>query len=186
MSLPKIRDVFTETFHIPFELPGVPPEDTLVPLGDGGLLLCSAACRDDPPLDHGQVLSFADRDLPGRFMVGFWGHGVNSYAFYYARDDGRNRVCLRLPYGGVYMDNERCAREIAAFLPAFFTFERDVAAGGASLAALESMGTGLYELVNGDGSRRRHEGSLLRHPKFDLLLGRAQPNAGRAGRPADE
>src|SRR4051812_14837469 len=36
--------------------------------------------------------------------------------------DGRNKICLRLPYGGVYMDNEQCAEEIADYLPALVAY----------------------------------------------------------------
>mgnify|MGYP000205615510 CR=1 FL=1 len=40
------------------------------------------------------------------FMFGYWGHGINSYAIYYVWIDKGIKVFLRLPYGGVYMENE--------------------------------------------------------------------------------
>jgi hypothetical protein len=52
------------------------------------------------------------RDAPvGWFQAGFWGHGVNSYAFYYGRVTERARIYLRLRYGeGAYVKDPEAHR----------------------------------------------------------------------------
>jgi len=39
-------------------------------------------------------------------MTGFWGHGLNSHAYYWITSLGARHRYLRLPYGGVYSDDQ--------------------------------------------------------------------------------
>jgi hypothetical protein len=89
-------------------------------------------------------------DAPqGYGMVGFWGYGVNSYAFYYARVDAWSRVYFRLPYGGVYMDNAQASMQIGLFVRALFEFERRVRLASSRWIAVEAGEHSRYERVSG-------------------------------------
>ena len=171
MSLSAISTAFAKAFRIPFELLDLPSEEELFQVNGSEMLLGTLECLADPPLTQEATLTFAAQDRPGLGMVGFWGYGANSYAFYYSCDDASNKTCLRLPYGGVYTDSERCAEMIADFIPALVAFRMKVRANGASLVAIESMGDGFYALLLADGSRRSHEGSLLLRPDFSESIG---------------
>jgi hypothetical protein len=47
----------------------------------------------------------------GWFQAGFWGHGVNSYAFYYGRVTEHSRIYLRVSYGeGAYVADPEAHR----------------------------------------------------------------------------
>ena len=106
----------------------------------GTLLYGSDIAQREPLLTQSDVDAFIERPRDGYFLVGFWGHGVNSHAFYYVRDGSQSRTYFRLPLGGVYMDNEEHATRIARFLPAFFAFERQQLEAGCVLMAIDSMG----------------------------------------------
>jgi hypothetical protein len=56
------------------------------------------------------------RGVPdGLYLAGFWGYGVNSYAFYYCVVDSWRQVFFRLSYGGAYSDTGEDAAAIRAF-----------------------------------------------------------------------
>jgi hypothetical protein len=78
----------------------------------------------------------------GYFLAGFWGHGCNSYAFYWCVADARQRVFLRLPYGGVYMNAKTAGAEVLSVLCSYAAFwSHPVAAEITRLAAVSSMGS---------------------------------------------
>jgi hypothetical protein len=60
---------------------------------------------------------------PGYFFMGYWGYGVYSYSFYYARIDRKSRVYFRLLYGGYYTNIKEDAAEIREFLLSYFKYE---------------------------------------------------------------
>lgn len=76
-------------------------------------------------LIQGDIGEFLRHAPEGYFLVGFWGHGFNSHAFYYLRVDSKSKIFFRLPYGGVYMDNKNEAEHISKFLPEFFDLRRN-------------------------------------------------------------
>jgi hypothetical protein len=89
--------------------------------------------------DIDEFLSVPD----GYFLAGFWGHGVNSYAFYWCVADRRQRVFLRLPYGGVYMDPKKAPAGVLSVLRSYAGFwTRRKAADIARLVAVSSMDSG--------------------------------------------
>ncbi len=135
---------------------------------DGDLWM-SAVAAPRPLLVQGACLGFETEAPDGYFAVGFWGHGINSYAFYYQRADGWSRVCFRLGYGGVYMDNELAARRIAAFVAAYFAFEARLGRDY-RLTAIDAMGEGRYELVHPSGRVVTIEKSFEADPDFSRLL----------------
>src|SRR5204862_2515002 len=113
---------------------------------------------------------YLEQRRDGYFLIGFWGHGVNTYAFYYVRDDGKSRIYLRLAYGGVYMDNDERARRIAAFLPAFFDFERREISAGSALVAVDSMGWGDYRVTTREGLLVNYPRSLFLHADLEAMI----------------
>jgi hypothetical protein len=120
------------------------------------VMLGSRAAAETPFLIQVDIDQFTESAPLGYFAIGFWGHGTNSYAFYYCKVEPRLKVFFRLPYGGVYMDNAREAASIRRFLDTYFDFERDFLASAdtdASMTAIESMGFGLYELLVRSGRR---------------------------------
>lgn len=105
----------------------------------------SEAAREYTCLLQGDMDWFLTQAPVGYAQIGFWGHGVNSFAFYYARVDEWSRVFLRLPYGGVYMDNDEAARQIRRFVPAFFEFEQRIKPVTTSWLAIETVGAARYQ-----------------------------------------
>ena len=71
---------------------------------------------------QGDIDEFFDSAPDGYKITGWWGHGVNSYAFYYLRITDQEKIFFRLPYGGVYMDNDKEAGKISDFLREYAKF----------------------------------------------------------------
>jgi hypothetical protein len=107
----------------------------------------------------------------GYCQVGFWGHGVNSYAFYLSRVTPGSRVHFRLPYGGAYGDERKDARRVREFLLAFLEFEAAVQIAGGELLAVESMGIGRYRLSLPNSRVTTNEDSMMGSPEFGRVLG---------------
>lgn len=114
-------------------------------------------------LDIASVGPFMSKCPEGYLLVGFWGYGINSYAFYYCRVDDWSRVYFRLPFGGGYMDNDKNARQIRDFLPAYLDFEDEVRSRVSTLKIVIAMGGGWCE-IEAAGETVRHEGSFLDDP----------------------
>ncbi|MBI4524538.1 MAG: hypothetical protein HY695_12090 [Deltaproteobacteria bacterium] len=169
-NLKKLQEAFEIAFNIPFSTLVIPAV-RVQKIGSESLLFGSAEAARHPMLVQGDIMTFDETSPAGYFLVGFWGHGVNSYAFYYSFDDGRNKICLRLPYGGVYMDNKIASQRIAGFLSAFFVFLNETRIRGASVVAIESMGLGRYRVLTAGGEKHDHKGSLLGQPRFKKALG---------------
>jgi hypothetical protein len=146
--MPDLRDVFRRELRAELPLP-LPSHCVSVP-GDG-LLIGSAEAARRPLLTQSDIVPFLS--VPdGYFLAGFWGHGVNSYAFYWCVADARQRVFLRLPYGGVYMDLEQAHIGVLSVLRSYSAFwTRPAAAEIARLVAFSSMGSGeaLAQFVDG-------------------------------------
>ena len=61
---------------------------------DKSLLVGSEQASKNPMLIQGDISEFLKSAPEGYFLSGYWGHGVNSYAFYYSRVDSWSRVFL--------------------------------------------------------------------------------------------
>jgi len=174
MAIDDLRRGFEAAFGIPFGV--VPMPDDLVQIFPGRPLWGSAISKQEPLLTQSDTEAFLKGSRAGYFLIGFWGHGVNSHAFYYVHDDGRNHVFLRLSYGGAYTDNVEQARRVATFLPAFVDFERRHREAGSVLRVVDSMGAGDYQVISAAGRRRRCRRSLFlrsdldQAPNFDACL----------------
>jgi hypothetical protein len=132
-------DVFRQELKVDLPL-ALPPD--CVPVTPDGLLVGSTDAAQRPLLAQGDIsrfLSVAD----GYFLAGFWGHGINSYAFYWCVADTRQRVFLRLPYGGVYMDAETTGAEVLSALRGYAAFWTHPAAAEVTrLVVVSAMGEG--------------------------------------------
>lgn len=134
-----------------FSLNDIPiPKTKLYPIStkQGGLLIGTRNAVKHPYLTGG-IDCFSNRNWKHSpyFLIGFWGHGVNSYAFYYVRADKKTKIFFRLPYGGAYMDNEAEAKRIPKFIFDFFEFEKKLNPHLGRLYADESMWSGDYEII---------------------------------------
>ncbi len=149
---------------------------SLVPLDDAddldeAILVGSEIAKEKPFLIQGETGEFIEDCPEGYYLLGFWGHGVNSYAFYYSLVDAWRRIFFRLPYGGVYMDNEEMAELIRKFLTAYLAFEQHIKDKVASLIAVESIGSGYYKIIMPEGKEFELEQSLFDDPDFQEELG---------------
>jgi hypothetical protein len=164
MAIDDLHRRFESAFGIPLAV--VPMPGDLIQIFPGQLLWGSAISQQEPLLTQSDIEAFLSGSRAGYFLIGFWGHGVNSHAFYYVHDDGRNHVFLRLSYGGAYSDNEEQARRVATFLPAFVDFERRHREAGSVLRVVDSMGWGDYEVITAEGRRRCFRRSLYLRSDF--------------------
>jgi len=110
---------------------------------------------------------FLSQAPQGYFTIGFWGHGINSYAFYYQRADGAHRVAFRLPFEGLYMDDRKSASQIANFLSCYFTFERRLLERSCQVRAWEFLGEGRYEFEPAGKPVQSFNVSMLEIPDFE-------------------
>ncbi len=162
--------MFKESFGIPIDQI-IPLEEHLVPI-DGSAL--SSLMFGSPVAVQKQFLIQSDIDAfisscaQTYFLVGFGGHGINSSAFYYSHVNPWSRVFFRLPYGGVYTDNDVMARFIIQFLTSYFAYEKQLREIVKNFVAIESMHKGYYRIEMPDGNLFELKESLLAAPDFEL------------------
>ena len=159
-------------FALPMKLITV---DKLIPLDnedeEKALLFGSRVSnKEGTYLSHGEIFNLLETSPVGYFLIGFWGHGVNSYAFYYSRVDSWSKICFRLPFGGVYMDNTKNAELIKLFLNNFILFEERLKGNATSFMAIDSMGEALYKVERKDGGVLETRESLWGTKDWQLKL----------------
>jgi hypothetical protein len=168
----KLRKAVESAFDIPFDRLGLPATlQRLDPADPGGFLYGSPEAATRGVLVQGDIDAFVTEAPMGYCQVGFWGHGVNSYAFYLTRVTPGSRVHFRLPYGGAYGDERKDAGRVREFLLAFLEFEAAVQIAGGELLAVESMGIGRYRLSLPNSRVTTNEDSMMRSPEFGRVLG---------------
>jgi hypothetical protein len=161
-----LRNAFEARFGI-VPPPGMLPERPLERIEGSSLLYGTpSAVRAGTLLLQNDLGAFLKSAPAGYLLVGFWGHGFNSYAFYYARVDERSRVYFRLGYGGVYMDNDAAAARIRAFLTRWFALEPILRETMSSYLAVEAMESARYRLVRTDGTEVDTDRQFLHDPAF--------------------
>jgi hypothetical protein len=168
-----LKETFQRAIGMP--LPKIPMnEGELIPLDDKSekcLLYGSKVAAQNPYLIQGGIGEFIRKSQEGYFLIGFWGHGINSHAFYYSRVDSWSKVFLRLGYGGGYMDNALEAKYIKDFLIRYFDFENKIQSHVKKLIVIESMMEGLYKAILPNGEEYEIRESLLRKPNFEDRFG---------------
>ena len=145
----KLNELCINSFGIELE-ELIPLQEDLIPFGknaEGAKLFGSRVAAKQPLFLQGTINRFIQSCPEGYFLVGFWGHGINSYAFYFSQVDSWKKVFFRLPYGGAYMDNENMAKCICNFLPNYFEFEKKLHGKVKYLIAVESMDYGYYKIT---------------------------------------
>jgi hypothetical protein len=97
-----------------------------------------------PELAPDSLVVPAFPETPASYTVlGHWGYGVGSQAFYFVRREGRHRCFLRVGLGGAYDPPERVAEIVAALS----TYRALLEAPALSASELVySIGTGHAEL----------------------------------------
>ena len=162
---------FEKVFGIPVP-PGLAlPLERMQPLGSD-LLWGTPGC--EPWLDL--ILGEPSPEGPeapipeGTAFLGFWGHGVNSHAVYVFLRRTDRYLHLRLPYGGVYRDNEEAAATIGAYLQALGAFLASAAEAGSHVVACEGMSGGAYRCHGPGTDKVEHAGFLLHGADFSALM----------------
>lgn len=145
-----------------FNLNEVPLPDVDLFEVPGHYLIGSRSALKKFYLSQGDIWEFFSNNPENYFLIGFWGHGFNSHAFYYIRTDSKSKIFFRLPFGGTYMNNERASERISKFLAFFFDFENKIIDNVKEFIALESFGQAKYKIIRNDGSSFVFEKSLLR------------------------
>lgn len=154
---------FSKIFNVPPNLKPLYPDDE-----KENLFYFSKVNKDlpSPFFSQGEIDIFLNEVPKDYFQIGFWGHGVNSYAFYYGRVDEWSKIFLRLPYGGWYMDDERMALKGTRFLISFLEFENQVKTLTNEFVAVDSMGYGYYSLMNDENELLEVQRSIFDDGNF--------------------
>jgi len=118
----------------------------------GQLLFGSGAALEHPYRVQPDVEDFLREAPEGHFAIGFWGHGVQSHAFYMQRVEPWCRIYLRIPYGGVYSDNESQALRLHRVLRWLPEFLREARGHCRHLRLVDSMGSGNLRIETLDGN----------------------------------
>ncbi len=137
-------------------------------------LVASEIAVNKPYLIQGHLNEFIATCPQNYFLTGHWGYGSNSYAFYYSRVDSWSGIGLRVPWGGIYMDDDEKARLIRQFLTRYFKFEQCIKKQVKTLIAIESMWEGMYGRILEDGRKYKYEGSLFHNPNFNEIIEKAE------------
>jgi len=170
----KLKSAFIDAFGVPIEQI-LPLEKNLIPIEgnpDDALLFGSKSAAKNPHLLDPPFMEFIASAPGGYSLVGFWGYGANSYAFYYSIVSSWKKVWFRLPYGGVYSDNKSLANDILKFFPKYFDFQEKLSGKVKKLIAMESMGDGYYKILLPDDRTLEVRESLLRNPDFEKKFDR--------------
>jgi len=165
----KLKSVFKDAFGVPIEQV-IPLKKNLIPIEgnpEDALLFGSKVAAEQPYLLDPSMEEMVPE---GYFLVGFWGYGANSSAFYFQMVDTWKRVWFRLPYGGAYADVKFEANNIMKFLPKYFEFQEKLYGEVKKLLAMESMGGGYYKIVKTDDNILEVRESFLLKPDFQRLL----------------
>lgn len=122
-------------------------------------LVASPSAAEQPLQTQGDVSRV--KTLPhGYFLAGFWGHGVNSYAFYWCQIEPGRRLYLRIPYGGVYSDTDAQRENLIHVLDACRRVLEAIERVGCERFYLtDSMDQGECDLVLSSGERIRLRGA---------------------------
>ena len=171
--LKNLETMFNNAFGKPISQV-IPLKEGLVPIEgsvESSLMFGSPVAAKEQFLLQSDIDRFLTSCPEGYFLVGFWGHGINSCAFYYSRVDAWSRVFFRLPFGGVYTDNNAMADHILKFLTGFIYYEIKLKEAGVSFIATESMHRGYYKIAMPGNNIFELKESLLASPNFDEKFG---------------
>ena len=153
-----------ELIHLPDNLVPYPAEQ-----GENAFNFLTPISLNDrkvPYIVQGDIRTFLEEAPEGYFHIGYWGHGVNSYAFYYVRVDSKSKIFFRLGYGGFYSNADEDGKRGKQFLENFLDFEKRISKDIDHFIAIESMRRGIYIFTMNDGQEYEYQQSLFREPNF--------------------
>jgi len=115
-----VQEYFQGEFGLPLpaEWHPDPTREPLSPDSDWHLVFSKAVTKPFPIMSDN-----LEKQPVGAWLVGSWGYGANSYAFYLVRKDERREIFLRLGYGGFYGDRKRDGEAVARFVKRVAAFE---------------------------------------------------------------
>ncbi len=162
-TLETLLAFYAERIGGPFPLSLLPADQPLH--WQGQTLFRSSLTTEPPYLLQSTIDCFLSEAPMGFFSVAFWGHGMNSHAFYYQRREPWCSLFLRLAYGGFYDDNERAARQIRATMEWFAGFLPIVRERARHCIVVDSMGDALFRICLHDGQVIEGDGRLFEHER---------------------
>ncbi|MCB1158367.1 MAG: hypothetical protein H7A25_08185 [Leptospiraceae bacterium] len=163
----ELQEFIEKELKLPFEIFRLPP--LLFEIEKGyPLLLGNAFAVDRVYLAQGEIEEYLFEAPEGYLLAGYWGHGVNSTAFYYCRVTDWSRIFLRLPYGGIYQTDED-VDFLRSYLLAFFQFMKTLEKQDVMFTAVEAMYEGKYILKNGIRELQFGD-SLFLEPNFNGIF----------------
>jgi hypothetical protein len=142
----RFRDLFEAEVGAPFDaglhLPNELESRYVTGSGEPCPVLVGSPGAVRRPMLNG---SYSDvQDLPvGYFLTGFSGYGINSNAFYFVSAQPGWRAFLRIPFGNVYADPEREAREV---LDALAGWRRLSSVALVDVLAYANMGSSIVQV----------------------------------------
>jgi hypothetical protein len=135
-----------------------------------------------PQLSARALVIPAFPDEPSSYtVIGHWGSGLGSQAFYFVRREPQHRCFLRIGWGGAWDDTT--AEQIVAALDEWRALRDDVAGS----EVVYSLGTGHARIDVGGPTITLDAGAMIegaggRSPRADELLRRARDLATDSGR----
>jgi hypothetical protein len=169
ISMKDLLSYFHDEIGISLPRIALPSEELIHSGGIGYIsedLFGSPSAMERKFLLQGDIKDFISSEDKGYFLIGLWGYGVNSYAFYYSRIDEWSHLFFRLPYGGVYSDIKKDKTQLRKFLKNYFHFELELKLRAKSMVAIDSMGHGEYKIELLDGRIVQLNESFLHDPDF--------------------
>ena len=140
------------------------PNEELIPLEE--YMYGSLSAKDHVYLTQGDIDDFISSENKGYFLIGFWGHGANSYAVYYRG----------MMTGAMYISDflmvvftvtlKKIKKRIRKFLKNYFAFEPELKSRAKSLIAIDSMGVGDYRIELLDGRTVSVEEIFISYCRF--------------------
>jgi hypothetical protein len=168
-TMKELRSYFHNKIGVSIPQIALPSDELIHSAGYGYIdedLFGSPSAMERKFLIQGDINDFISSEDKGYFLIGFWGYGANSYAFYYSRIDEWSHIFFRLPYGGVYSNIEENKTQIHKFLKSYFKFEPELKRQAKSMFAIDSMGYGDYKINLHDGRMINLEESLFDSADF--------------------
>lgn len=153
----KIKDIIENTFKMDFSAISL-PKSNIYEMPHENIIGSKSAFKTRYLAGHGSKL--LKEDSKDYFLMGFWGYGTNSYAFYYLRANPKSKIYFRLPYGGAYTDNERAKVLIKNYLNRFFTLEKKLSNIIDHIIIIDSIGESNFEIIFKDGKKFNYRKSF--------------------------
>lgn len=159
-TLETLHAFYEERFGGPLPTSLLPPDQPLIWREQN--LFGSAQTAEGLYLIQSTIDQFLGEAPLGYLTVGFWGHGMNSYGFYYQRREQWCSIFLRLAYGGVYEDNVRAAQEVKATMEWFAEFLKIAKDRVQNLIVVDSMGAANFQITLLSGQTIEGNGPLFK------------------------